>query len=130
MPNPERAAKLSAALAKGFGEDFTFMARAFAGGDVNMPRAADLDRTDFTATGVFAGGAKERKLNTLGRAVEHRFPIISAGPRASFEDAAMPWTPVEGDLCARIDTGETFAVARTLPDGFGRTLVYFTAKKR
>lgn len=129
MANPERAAKLSAALAKGFGEDFTFTARK-AQTDVNLPPVADPDRPQFTATGVFAGGSKERRPPARGYAADHAQGVVAAAPRASFEDATLPWTPTEGCLCLRVDTGDTFAVARTLPDGFGRTLIYLTAKKR
>jgi hypothetical protein len=130
MPNPERAAKLSASLAKGFGEDFTFTARVHSGDDVNLPRVPDASRIQFTATGVFAGGTKDRHPAARGFASDHAQGVVISAPRASFEASALPWTPVEGDLCGRVDTGDTFAVARTLPDGFGRTLVYFTAKKR
>lgn len=130
MPNAERAAKLSAGLAKGFGEDFTFTARKVAAADVNLPRVADASRPEFTATGVFAGGSKERRPPARGFAADHAQGAVAAAPRASFEDAALPWTPIEGDLCARVETGETYAVGRTMPDSFGRTLIYFTAKKR
>lgn len=129
MPNADRAAKLSASLAKGFGEDFTFTARKFAA-DVNLPRIADTSRATFTASGVYAGASKERHPSARGSAADHAQGVVISAPRASFEDATLQWVPVEGDLCARVDTGDTFAVARTLPDGFGRTLVYFTAKKR
>lgn len=129
MPNPERAAKLSAALAKGFGEDFTFTARK-AQADVNLPHVADTDRLQFTAAGVYAGGSKERRPPARGYAADHAQSAVVSAPRASFEDADLTWTPIEGDLCLRVDGGVTFAVARTLPDGFGRTLIYFTAKKR
>src|SRR5690348_5539665 len=121
MPNPERAAKLSAALAKGFGEDFIFTARKVAAVDVNLPRVADGTRSDFTATGLWSGGAKERHPDARGFAADHAQGVVIASPRASFEDATLTWTPIEGDLCRRVDTGETYAVARTLPDGFGRT---------
>lgn len=130
MSNADRAAKLSASLAKGFGEDFTFSARTVAGDDVNLPRVADTGRTTFTATGVYAGGSKERHPSARGYASDHAQAAITAAPRASFEDATLQWTPIEGDLCERVGTGDTYAVARTLPDGFGRTLVTFTAKKR
>lgn len=53
-----------------------------------------------------------------------------AAPRADFATADLAWQPVEGDLCRRDDTGETFAVARAPKNGFGRTFVHFTAKKR
>lgn len=129
MPHPERAAKLSAGLAKGFGEDFTFTARK-ADTDVNNPKVADTSRTQFTATGVFAGGTKERRPPARGYAADHAQGVVASPPRASFEDAALLWTPIEGDLALRVEEEVTYAVARTLPDSFGRTLIYFTAKKR
>jgi len=130
MPNPERAAKLSAAMAKGFGGDFSFTARKLASADVNLPRVADDSRAPFTAVGVYAGGSKVRHPAARGHASDHAQGEAISAPRASFEDAALPWLPIEGDLCLRAETSETFAVARTLPDGFGRTLIYLTAKKR
>lgn len=130
MPNPERAAKLSAALAKGFGEDFTFTARKHASADVNLPRVADATRPEFTRTGVYAGGSKVRRPSARGYASDNALAAVASGPRASFEDATLPWTPIEGDLCRREETGETFAVGSTLPDGFGRTMIHFTGKKR
>jgi hypothetical protein len=129
MPNPERAAKLSAAVGKGFGEDFIFTARK-AQADVNLPHVADTTRPQFTATGVYAGGSKERHPPARGYAADHAQGAVVSAPRASFEDTYLPWTPIEGDLCLRVEKSVTFAVARTLPDGFGRTLIYFTAKKR
>lgn len=129
MANADRAAKLSASLAKGFGGDFNFTARK-AQADVNLPKVADPDREDFTAVGVFAGGSKTRHPAARGSASDHAQAVVASGPRATFEDAALSWTPIEGDLAMRVDTSETFAVARTLPDGFGRTTIYFTAKKR
>lgn len=130
MPNSERAAKLSASLAKGFGEEFTFTARKVAAADVNLPRVADTARPEFTAIGVFAGGSKERRPPARGYAADHAQGVVASAPRASFEDALLTWTPIEGDLCRRVETGDAYAVARTLPDGFGRTLIYFTAKQR
>jgi hypothetical protein len=130
MPNADRAAKLSASLAKGFGEDFTFTPRTIAGNDVDLPRVPDPTRAQFTVTGLWTGGSRERHPNARGHAADLAQGAVSAGPRAGVEIAALAWQPGEGDLCLRVETGDTYAVGRFVPDGFGRATIYLTARKR
>jgi len=131
MVNAQRAAKLSAALARAFGEDFTFTARRVGDDeDVNKPRVADASRSAFTVVGVFAGASKERFPNARGRASDNAQGAVVSGPRVTVEDVALPWLPRDGDTCVRGETGEVYSISRTVPDGFGRTLLYLTARKR
>lgn len=127
--NPDRAARLAAGLNRAFGETFTIIPRA-AQSDRDLPRVADATRTEFTATGVWASGAKVARLHARGHADSNAQPAIAAGPCVSFAEADLPWLPPEGDLCRRELDGSTYAVAKTLPDGFGRVKITLTAKKR
>ena len=53
-PFAARAAKLTGAIDKGFGEQFTFTAMAIApNGDVNLPKVADGSKPPFTVVGVW-----------------------------------------------------------------------------
>lgn len=129
MPNAERAEKLVTALKKAFGEDFTFTARKRQD-DVDLPFVADTSRAAFTRTGSWFGGSKVRIPAARGRADNSAQSEVAAGPRADFAIADLPWMPIEGDLCLHLDDGETYSVARTLPNGFGRVVIYLTSRKR
>lgn len=129
MPNAERAAKLNAAVAKAFGEDFTFTARKQAA-DVDLPRVADPARATFTRAGTWFSGSKVRHTRARGHADDHAQGEAVSAPRADFAISDLPWMPIEGDLCKREHDGAIYSVARSLPNGFDRVVVYFTAKKR
>ena len=130
MPNAERAAKVAAALNKAFGEDFTFTARK-QGDDVDLPRVADNSRPTFTAKGSPTVGGKARFPRARGsNSDDQAQPTVISSPRADFATAELVWAPVEGDLCIRVETDETFTVGRVVKTGFGRTIVYLTAKQR
>lgn len=127
---PERTAKLSASIAKAFGEGFTFTARKQAD-DVDLPRVPDPSRPQFEAIGTWNSGGQSRFVRARGATSDDQAQgVVAAAPRADFATDDLAWMPIEGDLCMRIATGETFAVARAPKNGFGRTFVHLTAKKR
>lgn len=130
MSNAIRAAKIASAVNRAFGEAFTFIARKQVD-DVDLPRIADTSRPDFTINGSWNSGAKVRVPRARGsNSDDQAQPAVASSPRGDFAAADFQWTPSEGDLCRRHETGETFAVGRVVPNGFGRTIVYLTAKQR
>lgn len=132
MAHSDRSARLSAAVNRAFGEEFTFTARRFGiDGDVNKPRVPDASRPEFIVVAAYAAGTKDRYPKARGgKTDDDAIGVAVSGPRVVVSDQDLPWRPVEGDLCFRVETGETFAVARPLADGFGRSVIYLTAKKR
>lgn len=130
MPNAERAAKVAAAMNRAFGEDFVFTARK-QGDDVDLPRVADNSRPTFTAKGSCNIGGRARTPRARGsNSDDQAQPALISSPRADFASAELVWMPVEGDLCERAETNETFSVGRVVKTGFGRTIIYLTAKQR
>lgn len=124
-----RDARLSAAVDRAFGEEFAFVARKLPA-DVDMPRVADASRPPFSAVGTWSAPSRERHPDARGHASDNSQGIVAAAPCADFDSAALTWQPVEGDLCTRVETSDTYAVARVIPDGFGRVTLILTAKQR
>lgn len=130
MPNAERAAKVAAAMNRAFGEDFTFTARKQSD-DVDLPRTADASRPAFTVNGVWTSGGRARLPRARGsNADDHAQPAIVSSPRVDLAAAELEWAPVEGDLCRREETEETYVVGRVIKTGHGRIIIYLTAQRR
>lgn len=124
-----RRARVSAAINRAFGEEFSFVARKHAA-DVNLPRVPDLSRATFTVFGVWSGPSHIKTLPARGHAADHAQEAIASAPSLKLDVAALQWRPSEGDLCTRVETVETFVVGRVVPDGFGRLKIWLTAKQR
>jgi hypothetical protein len=130
MPTPfaARDAKLSGAIDRAFGEVFTFTPYKKQD-DVNLPRAADGARAAFTAKGTFDDPARSSHPNARGVASDHAQGRIVEEPIFECTDEALLWRPLEGDRATRAYDGAIYEVAKALPDGFGRTQIWFTARK-
>lgn len=132
MPTPfEQAASMtSAAVDFVYGELFTFTARAVAG-DVDAPRGPDASRPSFDATGGYIGPSSSLYPHARGSiADDHAQGDVVSKPLVSVDNANLPWMPVTGDQVTRQKTGETFEIAKPLPDGVRRTIFRLTARKR
>ena len=51
-------------------------------------------------------------------------------PSANFSDADFAWPVRKGDALMRHFDGATYQIDRAMPDGFGRTTIVLTARKR
>ena len=128
--NPARAARLAASLKKAFGEAFTIepmMAQA----DPNGRSIPDSSRTAFDAVGTWDGPSTSKTPATRGAItddVAHNW--TTSFPSANFSDADLAWTPRKGDKLTRQLDGSVYAIDRILPDGFGRTTIALTSRKR
>lgn len=132
MPSPFElaAAMSSAAVDTVYGENFSFVAMK-AGADVDNPRIADPARPQFTAVGAYIGPAKAVLPHARGSIPDDnaRRAVVSE-PYVSIDNGNMPWWVVIGDRVVRLKTGETFEVARSIPDGVTRTRIHLTARKK
>lgn len=131
LPYADRDDRLSAAVDRAFGEKFTFSARKVAADDVDLPRTADATRPNFDAIGVFEKPAKGSTPAARGATQDdnaHKW-IVSM-PSVCIADEALVWRPMRGDRATRAFDGATYEVAKTLPDGMGRTVIFLTSMKR
>jgi hypothetical protein len=128
--NPARAARLAASLNKAFGEVFTIepmMAQA----DPNGRFVPDTSRTAFDVTGCWDGPTASRTPATRGAItddVAHNWTV--SFPSVNVADADLAWTPRKGDKLTRQLDGSIFQIDRTMPNGFGRTTIVLTSRKR
>jgi hypothetical protein len=131
VANPARAARLGASLNKAFGEAFTItpmMAQA----DPNGRPIPDTSRTAMTGIiGIWDGPAKSMTPATRGAItddVAHNWTL--SFPSANFSDADFAWTPRKGDVLTRQLDGSVYMIDRTVPNGYGRTGLQLTSRKR
>lgn len=131
VANPARAAKLGASLNKAFGEGFTIdpmMAQA----DPNGRFIPDTGRSAMTdVTGIWDGPSTSKSLATRGAVtddVAHNW--TASFPSVNFSDADLVWTPRKGDKLTRLLDGAVYQIDRTVPNGYGRTTLQLTARKR
>lgn len=129
-PFTSRAARLSGSINKAFGETFTIEAMV-AQSDVNDRFIPDTSRAAITdVTGCWMAPAASATPKAHGFANNTAQNWTASFPSASFADADLPWTPRMGDKLTRIFDGSIFRIDRSLPDGFGRTTLQLTARKR
>ncbi|QDM26995.1 hypothetical protein FNL56_13395 [Tardiphaga sp. vice304] len=132
MPTPFEiaAAMNSAAVDTVYGEAFQCFAMA-AAGDVDGPRQADPARDSFTVTGGFLAPSHSVLPHARGSVQDdNAHKVAISVPRVSFDNRLMVWPLRPGDRVVRLKTGETFEVAKALPDGVLRTMFSLTARKR
>ena len=129
---PARAAKLSAAVEKAFGEVFVFQAMT-TGDDVNARNVPDTARATepMTVPGIWRGPAKSVTPKGRGSASDdHAHNWTTSFPTVGVEDSKMLWIIRIGDTCLRQLTGEKFAVGAPFADGHGRTTIPLTSRVR
>lgn len=131
LPYADRDDRLSAAVDRAFGEKFTFSARKVAADDVDLPRIADTTRLNFDAIGVFEKPAKGLTPKARGSVQDDNAHAWNVSmPSVSIAEDALPWMPVQGDRATRAFDGAVYEIAKTLPDGMGRTVIFLTSMKR
>ena len=131
-PFAARAAKLTGAIDKGFGEQFTFTAMAIApNGDVNLPKVADGSKPPFTVVGVWEAYADKALPTARGsnpddeasrRAMQYPSVLVNKG--------LLTWMPQQGTICTRLFDGAKYEVAKALPNDRGRVLFYLSKKAK
>ncbi len=127
---PTRAARLSASIEKAFGEDFTFEAYRPTD-DVNGRYQADPTRTSFTVRATWNGPSTSKTPGGRGSASDERAHNWTGSmPSVNIEDARLPWTIQPGDKVTRLLDGAIYAAGAAYADGFGRTTIPLTARKR
>lgn len=125
-----RDVRVSGAIDRAFGEEFTFAARKVSGGDVDLPRVADATRPEFICIGIWDGPARSRATTGRGVADSGAQNRNASRPSVSVDDAGLVWRPQPNDLVTRMFDMSTYAVAEPMPDGAGRTLFTLTARAR
>lgn len=133
MTNPfEQGAQMtSAAVDLVYGELFTFIAKTVTSNDVDAKRSADSSRPNFDCTGAYVAPSSSMYPHARGSiADDHAQGDVASKPLVSVDNANLTWQPVPGDQVIRQKTGETFEIAKPLPDGVRRTIYRLTAKKR
>lgn len=126
-PFDARDAKLSGAIDKAFGENFTFIAKKTAAADVDLPLVADGARASFDAVGAFENPAKRATPTARGSIQDdnaHSWDVSM--PSVSVDDSLLTWRPVRGDRVTRAFNGTKYEIARAFPDGMGRTVFFLT----
>jgi hypothetical protein len=127
---PARSARLSAATDRAFGELFRFEAMIKTG-DPNARPVADGSRPTFEAIARWESPSQSQTPAGRGSASDDRASSWSASmPSVSIEDAKMPWLVLHGDKITRLLDGSVYQALAPLPDGFGRTIIKLTSKKR
>lgn len=127
---PARDARLSASIDRAFGELFTFDAMVKPD-DVNGRSAPDGSRISFNAVAIWESPAKSVTPIGRGAASDDRAHNWTASiPSITIEDAKMVWLVQPGDRVTRQLDGAVYQVQAVLPDGFGRTTIHMTSRKR
>lgn len=132
-PFAARNARLSLAIGRAFGEQFTFTARiAPPNGDVNLPRVLDPSKPAFTVVGVFEDIADQGLPRARGSAPDDKSLFYSAQfPSVSVETTlfAAHWVPFAKCLCTRLHDNSIYEIVRALPDQ-SRILFYLSNRKK
>lgn len=130
-PRPARQARLSASVEKAFGEFFTIEAMAPTD-DPNGRSIADVSRLPLVGIkGTWHGPGKSQTPTGRGSASDDRAHNWTAThPSVHFADAALLWEVRVGDKITRLLDGAVYVAAAPLPNGFGRTAIPLTSKKR
>lgn len=148
---PGRAAKLSASVAKAFGEFFLVEALTNSD-DVNARTIPDGTRTPAqTITGIFRIPGKAMTPKGRGSASDDRaHDWVMSYPSVNVEDAKMLWIIRMGDKVTRLNlmpgiyttpqlnaaiaaakaAGQVWIVGAPFSDGHGRTTIPLTSKSR
>lgn len=119
----------SSAIDQRHGEQFTFRAMKVAA-SVNLPRIADESREEFTVAGVFVSPPKSVFPQArAGVSDDHAHRTDITVPRISVDQRLLNWPVRQFDRVVRVQTGETFEVAKVMPGDTIRTAFHLTATK-
>jgi len=133
-PFAARDSKLSAAVDRAFGEQFTFTARTVpANGDVNLPRVDDPTKPAFTVAGVWeAVGVKAWPSARGSNPDDDATRYAAQYPSVSVDKALFTghWLPFDKCLCKRLFDNATYEVVKALPDDWGRVLFFLSSKMK
>ena len=116
---------------KAFGEVFT-IEPMLAQADPNGRLIPDNARTAMVGvTGIWDGPTTSKSAQTRGAItddVAHNW--VASFPSVSIADADLAWTPRKGDKLTRSLDGAIYQIDQVLPNGYGRTLIKLTSRKR
>lgn len=128
---PDRQARLSRSVEKAFGEFFTIEAFKPTD-DPNGRSIVDTSRAPLIAIrGVWHGPGKNQTPTGRGSASDDRaHNWIATHPSVHFDDALLLWTVQMGDRVTRLLDGAVYAAGAPLSNGFGRTVIPLTSRKR
>lgn len=133
-PFAARDSKLSRAVERAFGEQFTFTARTTpANGDVNLPRVTDATKPAFTVVGIWEAIGLKAFPKARGSNPDDSASQYSAQyPSVSVDKALFTghWVPFEKCLCKRLFDNSTYEIVKALPDDMGRVLFYLSSKMK
>ena len=128
--NPSRAARLSASIEKAFGETFTFQAMRPTD-DPNGREEPDPTRATFSAIGTWHGPATSKVPAGRGSSSDDRaHNWTGVMPSVNIEDLKLVWPVHLGDKVTRQLDGAIYAASTPYADGFGRTTIPLTSRKR
>jgi hypothetical protein len=127
---PSRLSRLNASLLKAFGEAFDIKPMT-AAVDVNSRLQADISRTaKLDISGIWDGPTTSRTPHARGALQDDNAHNWNASyPSANFDDSLVAGVR-KGDVLTRKLDGAVYEVARVVPDGFGRTTLQLSKRKR
>lgn len=123
--------QLSGAVDGVFGELFLFEA-FMVGGDVDLPKVADVARQSFTAIAIWSDQTKSVTPHARGSVQDDNAHNWTAShPSITIADDNLLWRPQPGDRVTRLDGGAVHQVGKPpRPDGIGRTTIPLSDRKR
>lgn len=129
-PRPSRAARLSAAVEKAFGEEFIFEAYV-PSSDVNARSVPDATRPQFSIIATWHGPAKSFTPRGRGSASDDRaHNWTTTLPSVNVQDAKLLWPVQMGDKITRLLDGSIYQAGAPFQDGYGRSTIPLTSKQR
>ncbi|MBR0907025.1 hypothetical protein [Bradyrhizobium liaoningense] len=130
QPRPGRLGRLRASLERAFGEEFDIEPMT-SGVDVNARVMPDISRDPkLNVTGIWMGPTTSRVPSARGSIADDKAHNWNVSlPSVRFDDAAIAGTR-KGDRITRQLDRSVWYIERIVPDGFGRTTVQLTARKR
>ncbi len=127
---PSRMSRLNASLLKAFGEEFNIdpMTPAV---DVNSRSVRDISRTaKLNISGIWDGPTTSRTPHARGALQDDNAHNWNAAyPSANFDDSLVAGVR-KGDVLTRQLDGAVYEVVRVAPNGFGRTTLQLSKRKR
>jgi len=126
-----RQARLSRSVEKAFGELFTIDAMKPTD-DPNGRSIPDASRAALVGIiGVWHGPTTSKTPAGRGSASDDRaHNWIASKPEVHFDDALLLWQVQMGDKVTRLLDGAIYAAGAPYPNGFGRTVIPLTSRKR
>ena len=127
---PSRLNRLNASLLKAFDEEFDDEPMA-QGVDVNSRLQADISRmAKRDISGIWDGPTTSRTPHARGALQDDNAHNWSASyPSANFDDSLVAGVR-KGDVLTRKLDGAVYEVVRVVPNGFGRTTLQLSKRKR